>query len=123
MRTVLTLRLGTVRRLGRSRRDLLLENLALRHQLAMCERRPWVRNPDRLLWAQVLRRWPGWRDALLVLEPATVVRWHRAGVATVLDLEEPREAARTAADPRRGPRADSPPSAGESPLGGHADPR
>ena len=65
--------------MGRSRRDLLLENLALRHQLAMCERRPRVRNPDRLLWAQVLRRWPGWRDALLVLEPATVVRWHRAG--------------------------------------------
>ena len=51
MRTVLTLLLGPVRRLGRSRRDLLLENLALRHHLAMGERRPWVRNPDRLLWA------------------------------------------------------------------------
>ena len=73
MRTVLTLLLGTVRRLGRSRRDLLLESLALRHGLATGERRPRVRNPVRHVSAQVLRRWPGWRDALLVLEPATVV--------------------------------------------------
>ena len=33
-----------------SRGDLVLENLALRHQLAMCRRRPRVRNADRLLW-------------------------------------------------------------------------
>ena len=33
----------------------------------------------RVLWAQVLRRWSGWRSALIVLEPATVVRWQRAG--------------------------------------------
>ncbi len=40
MPTALSLFLGLIGRLGRSRRDLLLENLALRHQLTMCERRP-----------------------------------------------------------------------------------
>lgn len=56
MRTVLAVRLGLVARLGRSRRDLLLEDLALRHQLAMCERRPRVTNADRVLWAHLVRR-------------------------------------------------------------------
>ena len=79
MRTVITLLIGTIRRVGRSRRDLMIENLALRHQLAMCGRRPRISNADRVLWAQVLRRWSGWRSALIVLEPATVVRWQRAG--------------------------------------------
>ena len=45
MRTVLSLLLGTVRRMGRARRDVLLENVALRHQLAKCERRPRVEEP------------------------------------------------------------------------------
>ncbi len=79
MRVVLRLLLLACRSAGRSRRDLVLENLALRHQLAMCGRRPRVSNADRALWAHLLRRWPGWRSALVVLEPATVVRWHRAG--------------------------------------------
>ena len=79
MRFLLGLLLLVCRSVGRSRRDLVLENLALRHQLAMCSRRPRVRNADRALWAQLLRRWPGWRSALVVLEPATVVSWHRAG--------------------------------------------
>ena len=79
MRQALRLFLATTRSAARSRRDLALENLALRHQLAMCSRRPRVRNADRARWAQRLRRWPGWRTALVVLEPATVVRWHRSG--------------------------------------------
>ena len=61
MRTVLTLLIGTLWRVGRSRRDLVLENLPLRHQLGMCDRRPRVTNADPMLWAQVLRRWSGWR--------------------------------------------------------------
>ena len=39
MRTVLTQFFGLLARLGRSRQDLLLENFALRPQLAMCQRR------------------------------------------------------------------------------------
>ena len=77
MRTVLALFVGLLARCGRSRQDLLLENFALRHQLAMCERRPHVRGIDRLLWAHLLRRWSGWRMSLVILHPDTVVRWHR----------------------------------------------
>ena len=79
MRPELTLLIGTVRSIGRSRRDLILENLALRHQLAICARRLCISNADRILWALVLRSWSGWRSALIVLDPANFVRWHRVG--------------------------------------------
>jgi len=73
---------AAIRGLLASRRDLVLENLALRHQLAMCGRRSRVRAGDRLLWGMLLRRWTGWRSALVVLHPGTVVRWHRQGWRT-----------------------------------------
>jgi hypothetical protein len=66
----------------RSRRDLLLENLALRQQLAVLTRRhpqPRLAAPDRLFWVILRRIWSGWRQALLIVQPETVVRWHRAG--------------------------------------------
>jgi hypothetical protein len=61
-----------------TRRDLLLEMLALRHQLgvrARSNRR--FRPSDRLLWLILRRVWPRWRDALVLIQPATVDRWHR----------------------------------------------
>ena len=64
----------------RSRRDLALENLALRHQLAVfarSARRPRLRPEDRLLLSWLARHWPGWRSALVLLQPDTVVRWRR----------------------------------------------
>ncbi len=79
MGAYLGLLVATLRGLVAPRRELLLENLALRHQLMMCRRRPRVRNADRLLWGRAFRRWSGWRDALVVLHPDTVVRWHRVG--------------------------------------------
>lgn len=66
----------------RSRRNLLLENLALRQQLAvLTSRHPQSRltTPDRLFWVILRRYWPGWKQALLIVNPETVVRWHRAG--------------------------------------------
>src|ERR1022692_1508319 len=65
-----------------SRRDLLLENLALRQQLAVLkERRPRPRFSiaDRLFWATLCRLWSKWQQALILVQPETVVRWHRAG--------------------------------------------
>jgi putative transposase len=65
-----------------SRRDLLLENLALWQQLAVLRRRrPRVRlsNSDRLFWTALLRFWSNWKRALVLVRPETVVRWHRAG--------------------------------------------
>jgi putative transposase len=65
----------------RSRRDLLLENLALRQQLAILapRRRPSIHAADRAFWVTLRRCWSGWADALFIVKPATVVRWHRAG--------------------------------------------
>jgi len=68
--------------LFRSRRDLLLENLALRQQLAVLkQRRPQARlaASDRLFWVLLRRCWSGWKKALILVHPETVVRWHRAG--------------------------------------------
>jgi len=66
----------------RSRHDLGLEILALRQQLAILKRkhpRPHLRRRDRLFWVALRLRWSRWRDALIIVEPDTVVGWHRAG--------------------------------------------
>jgi putative transposase len=65
-----------------SRQDLLLENLALRQQVSVLKRRhprPRLDVLDRLFWLLVRRFWSQWKQALLVVTPETVVRWHRAG--------------------------------------------
>ncbi len=62
--------------------ELALENLALRQQLAVLQRkirRPTHRPLDRAFWVLLRRLWPRWRSACLILSPATVVAWHRAG--------------------------------------------
>ena len=56
--------------------------MALRHQLAVYKRsvgRPKVTDRARISWLTVMRMLKDWRDALLVLQPATVIRWHRNG--------------------------------------------
>jgi transposase InsO family protein len=66
----------------RSRRDLLLENLALRQQLAVLKERsplPRLASVDKLFWVTLRRFWPGWKQALVLVQPETVVGWHRAG--------------------------------------------
>ena len=61
-------------------RQLALENLALRQQLAVYKRtvpRPKLRTLDRLLWVGLARMWTGWRRALVIVSPDTVLRWQR----------------------------------------------
>src|SRR2546428_11997028 len=61
-------------------RQLALENLALRHQLAVYKRmvnRPRLRPGDRLFWVALSRLWRGWRQALVLVAPDTVLRWQR----------------------------------------------
>jgi putative transposase len=61
-------------------RQLALENLALRQQLAVYKRagkRPRLRPSDRLFWVTLARLWTGWRRALVIVAPDTVVRWQR----------------------------------------------
>jgi transposase InsO family protein len=60
--------------------QLVLENVALRQQLAVYKRtvpRPRLRTTDRLLWAGLAKVWAGWRQALVIVSPATVLRWQR----------------------------------------------
>ncbi|HVS89975.1 MAG TPA: integrase core domain-containing protein [Candidatus Acidoferrum sp.] len=74
--------LGTLVRLLRARRNLLLENLALRQQLAVLKRRhprPRLELLDKIFWVAVRRFWSGWQQSLIAVTPETVVRWHRAG--------------------------------------------
>jgi hypothetical protein len=64
-----------------SRRDLRMENLALRQQLAALVRkhsRPRPTAPDKLFGVVLRRIWSGWHSALAIAQPETVVRWHRA---------------------------------------------
>ena len=59
-----------------------IENLALRQQLAAFKQetpRPRLRVRDRLFWVVLSRLWKDWRSALIIVEPDTVVRWHRLG--------------------------------------------
>ncbi len=65
------------------RLDLVLENVALRQQLAMYERRDRSRGRsfhghDRLFWCLLARFWPRWREPLKVVRPETVMRWRRS---------------------------------------------
>ena len=73
---------GTLRSALCTQRELALENLVLRQQLAVLKHRhprPRLTDTDRLLWVVLSRIWSGWRDSLHVVQPETVVRWHRQG--------------------------------------------
>jgi len=61
-------------------RQLALENLALRHQVAVYKRtvgRPRLRTADRLFWIGLTRVWAGWRQSLVFVTPDTALRWQR----------------------------------------------
>ena len=69
--------------LFKSRRRLEAENLFLRHQLGIALRRapPRLRiaGSDRALLVLMTRLWPSLLGAAQVVQPETILRWHRAG--------------------------------------------
>jgi putative transposase len=74
--------LGTLRSTVRTHRELALENLALRQQLAVWKARqprPRLTEMDRIFWVLLSRRWRSWQHSLQVVRPETVVGWHRQG--------------------------------------------
>jgi hypothetical protein len=76
MLRLLRLLLVLFSRFFRSRRDLVLENLALRQQLSVLERRhprPRIAAPDKLFWVMLRRLWAGWKSASIFVQPETVV--------------------------------------------------
>jgi putative transposase len=69
----------------RTRAALQAEILALRHQLAVLQKNAprclRLHRCDRLLWIVMSRFRSGWRRCLQMVQPATVVRWHRRAFA------------------------------------------
>jgi putative transposase len=75
------LALLTLRSMVRSRAELQLENLALRHQVCVLQRSARKRSKltplDRLFWVFLTRFLSNWRSTLVIVKPETVVVWHR----------------------------------------------
>jgi len=66
----------------RSRGKQAIVELALRQQLAAYARKgtkPRLTPLDRAFWVALSRAWSGWGEALVIVKPDTVVRWHRKG--------------------------------------------
>jgi putative transposase len=70
-----------LRSIVRSRVELQLENLALRHQIGVLQRsvrkRPTLSSGDRFFWVSLSSIWRDWRSMLVIVKPETVVAWHR----------------------------------------------
>ena len=74
---VMTLLVQTVRALFWSRADLALENLALRQQVAVLKQqrpRPPLTGMDRAFWVALQQNWKHWANALIIVQPGTVVK-------------------------------------------------
>ena len=71
---------------------------------------------DRVLWAWLSQRWHGWRAALHVVQPATVLAWHRRGFRLFWTWKSRHRTGRPGGASRR-PRVDSRNVHGEPPLG------
>ena len=74
--------LALIRALAIDRTRLALENVALRQQLVVLKRsvkRAKLVDSDRVFWVLMRRLLRDWKDAIFIVKPATVVRWHRQG--------------------------------------------
>src|SRR5262245_17708835 len=81
--TTTSLVLGVAADLVRSKPEVVAENALLRQQLIVLSRstrRPRIGRSDRALLVLLASRVRAWRHALLIVQPATLLRWHRAGV-------------------------------------------
>jgi transposase InsO family protein len=75
-----TLLVDTLADLPRSKSQLIAENALLRQQLLILRRsvkRPRCTPADRALLVLLASRVPFWRQALLLVQPETLLRWHR----------------------------------------------
>ncbi len=82
MATLVTAMVAYLRAYLISHHDLAVEMAALRQQLAVYKRkqpRPKLDRFDRLFWVALRRLWTQWSEALIIVQPDTVVSWHRAG--------------------------------------------
>ena len=67
---------------GYFHRKILIQNLAFRQQISIYLRtvnRPKIRDRDRFFWMWLSRLWPEWKTHLVIVQPETVLKWHRQG--------------------------------------------
>ena len=84
MLTIILSLFSSARQAFQTRAALQAEILALRHQLLVLQRSSRghglrLSRADRFLWVWLARLWRGWRSALLIVKPETVIAWHRKG--------------------------------------------
>ena len=75
-----SLLLGTITDLAKGKSELLVENALLRQQLVILHRqvkRPVHRKTDRFLLVLLARMVRTWKQALFLVQPETLLRWHR----------------------------------------------
>ncbi len=75
-----SLPLATLTDLGRSKSELIAENALLRQQLIILKRqvkRPTYTNTDRILLVLLARVVRTWQQTLFIVQPDTLLRWHR----------------------------------------------
>jgi putative transposase len=71
---------GTLADFGRSKAELVAENALLRQQLIILKRqvkRPPITRTDRMLLVLLARLVRTWQQALVIVQPDTLLRWHR----------------------------------------------
>src|ERR1022692_1287897 len=84
MFTIICSLFSSIRQGFRTRVALHAEILALRHQLLVLQRssrghRLRLARAYRLLWVWLAHFWSGWRSALIIVKPETVIAWHQKG--------------------------------------------
>jgi len=82
MRILFESLINLVASMFKSRRSLRIENFALRQQLTILQRstkRPNLRFADRVFWVILSKIWQRWKEVLIIVQPETVIRWHREG--------------------------------------------
>ena len=69
-----------IRAICRRRAELVIENLALRQQVAALKKerpRPPLEDMDRAFWVALRKSWPGWASRVVIVNADTVARWSR----------------------------------------------
>jgi hypothetical protein len=120
-----SLLLGTITDLAKGKSELLVENALLRQQLIVLRRqvkRPACGKTDRFLLLLLVRMLRTWKQALFIVQPETLLRWHRGlfRVFTEAQIQVQLEKAEALA---RDDRLDKGDGGKQSPLGSGAHPR
>lgn len=86
---------GTILDLTRSKAALIAENALLRQQLLVVNRQvkqPHFKPLDRFLMVVLASLFSWWRQALLIVKPDTLIRWHRQGFRLFWKLNQNQKA-------------------------------